>query len=161
MAGRTCRQCNSPWEAHSQNRPTCTVCSRYRAIKQNAARPRRDGSTTGLGMTRKQFARWFARQERRCHYCGVDEDRLPQLGLKTQMGMELLRLGVDRINSRKPYTIRNIVPCCYACNSVKSDRFNRAEMEDIIGPALAEVWNRRPNLLRPMPRRTPARLEAA
>jgi 5-methylcytosine-specific restriction endonuclease McrA len=156
-ARTTCPQCDSPWEAHSQaRRAFCTVCSRYRAMKQNSQRPRRDGTTSGLAISREEFARWFALQERRCHYCGIEEERLPHLNLMTQMGMRLLRLGVDRLDGDKPYQLGNIVLACYPCNSVKSDRFTDREMEKIIGPAIAKVWRKRRSRRRPMPRPVPA-----
>jgi 5-methylcytosine-specific restriction endonuclease McrA len=132
------------------------VCSRYRAIKQNSQRPRRDGTVTGLEITRDEFALWFALQERCCHYCGVSEDELPHLNLMTQMGMRLLRLGVDRLDGRKPYQLGNIVLCCYGCNSVKSDRFTEREMKKLIGPAIAKVWRKRRSRRRPLPRLVPA-----
>lgn len=42
-----------------------------------------------------------------CHYCG---GQLPTTGI-----------GLDRIDSRKGYSVRNIHPCCTQCNISKND----------------------------------------
>jgi len=40
-----------------------------------------------------------------CYYCG---GKLPEAGS-----------GVDRINSKLGYTIKNVKPCCWVCNRAK------------------------------------------
>jgi hypothetical protein len=36
--------------------------------------------------------------------------------------------GLDRVDSSRGYEIDNVVSCCYACNTMKSDKFSSEEM---------------------------------
>lgn len=36
-------------------------------------------------------------------------------------GSEIATVGIDRVDSKKHYTIENCVPCCTICNRMKSD----------------------------------------
>lgn len=137
-----CPRCRAPLEAHTPALPRCTVCTRYDIIVGNAARVRRGGRVTGMRMTRTAFARWFTRQPRVCAYCGIDETDLPHLGLLTQMGHPLQRLGVDRLHADRGYTTANITLCCFACNKVKSNTFTADEMR-ILGAHIADLWRAR------------------
>jgi hypothetical protein len=49
-----------------------------------------------------------------CHYCG----KSPQL--KKVAGREVLRNGIDRVDSNLGYVTGNVVSCCGTCNSMKS-----------------------------------------
>jgi 5-methylcytosine-specific restriction endonuclease McrA len=53
-----------------------------------------------------------------CHYCGT-----PPLNRKTHPNLSGLfdANGIDRIDSQKPYTIANVVPCCTTCNRAKNN----------------------------------------
>jgi hypothetical protein len=53
-----------------------------------------------------------------CHYCGA----LPNQVYATGSGHEFTYNGVDRIDSEKPYTVVNCVPCCGDCNTAKMGR---------------------------------------
>lgn len=53
-------------------------------------------------LTRDQFMRHW---QKPCTHCGAD---IPTIGL-------------DRIDSSKPYQITNVEPCCSKCNQMKSD----------------------------------------
>ena len=46
---------------------------------------------------------------RPCHYCGK---QIPPI----RGG------GLDRYNNKRGYTVKNVVPCCWICNSTKSGR---------------------------------------
>lgn len=93
-------------------------------------------------MSRRQFALWFTHQERACGYCGITENDLPALGLTTQVGLPLQRLGVDRRSSTEPYRMGNLTLCCFACNKVKSNTFTDEEMR-LLGETVAEIWAQR------------------
>ena len=93
-------------------------------------------------MTRTQFAAWFATTPRHCVYCTITEDHLPLLGVVTQGGYDLARLGVDRVDSARGYQIDNIRLCCFACNKVKSNTFYSIEMHEL-GRTVAAIWTAR------------------
>lgn len=52
-----------------------------------------------------------------CHYCG---ELLPRTGS-----------GLDRKNNALGYTIDNVVPCCFDCNTTKRNFFTYEEMLEI------------------------------
>jgi len=141
-ATKPCKHCGSTFEAHTAATVRCTVCVRYDALAGNAKKQRRDGHAPGLGITREEFAAWFSTQERNCRFCDIDEEQLPKLGLLTQMGMALQRLGVDRLDPSQGYSPANMALCCFACNKAKSNTFDDAEMA-VIGRAIATNWTRR------------------
>jgi hypothetical protein len=115
-----CRTCASPFEAHTTRTPLCTVCVRFRSLRGNARRVRRDGTNPELGWDLQAFAAWFARQQRNCTHCQIDEAALPSLKLPTQVGHPLARLGVDRLENIEGYNDTNAVLCCLACNRIRS-----------------------------------------
>lgn len=43
-----------------------------------------------------------------CYYCGTDSTQI--------------QMGIDRVVNTLPYMKGNLVPCCYICNSMKSNR---------------------------------------
>jgi len=55
----------------------------------------------------------------KCDYCG---GTLPPVGA-----------GIDRKDSSKGYTLKNVVPCCWECNRIKSDQLSYKEMKLIAG----------------------------
>lgn len=138
----TCRSCAEPFEPHTPHTPLCTVCVRFRGLRGNARRVRRDGTNPHLVWDLKGFAAWFAKQPRHCAYCEVDEETLPLLSLPTQVGLPLQRLGVDRLDSAQGYEDGNAVLCCLACNRIRSATFTPEEMH-LIAPAVKRLWSRR------------------
>ena len=137
-----CRRCGSSWEPHTAAAPGCTVCSRYDSLTGNAKKVRRDGSTPGVQLSRTGFATWFAAQPRRCTYCSVPEVLLYALGVRTQVGHLLQRLGLDRLDPTHGYALGNLALCCFACNKVKSNTFDTAEMR-VLGHAVSLLWHKR------------------
>lgn len=62
-----------------------------------------------------------------CYYCNIapfkiwnslDKDCTDEW----QKECLIIYNGIDRINNKNGYTIKNSVPCCYICNSSKSNR---------------------------------------
>ena len=53
-------------------------------------------------LTLEQFKRFW---EQPCSYCGSP----------------IATIGLDRKNSAKGYNVRNVAPCCFQCNTLKSD----------------------------------------
>lgn len=118
------------------------MCTRFASLRSNAARVRRDGRCPGTSLTLKEFASWFTRQERHCHYCDIPEHLIAHLELVTQVGLPLQRLGVDRIDGNKGYTRTNMVLACFACNKARGNVFSADEME-IVGQGVILVWQQR------------------
>lgn len=55
-----------------------------------------------------------------CHYCGREPSRMK----KRQQGkgyFETKIHGIDRVHNNFGYAPDNTVPCCYTCNTAKSD----------------------------------------
>ena len=48
-------------------------------------------------------------------------------------------VGCDRIDNNKGHIIGNVVPCCYVCNTTKSDIFTYQQMIKTIGPAIRKT----------------------
>lgn len=139
---RQCHKCDGHHEPHTLLTTKCTVCTRYDSMVSNAKRPRRDGHSPGVAMTLPEFARWFAAQRRVCSYCHIPEELVASLGLSTQTGERLQRLGLDRIDGEKSYSVDNIVLCCFACNKAKSNTVSTDEMYGI-GKSYGDVWEKR------------------
>jgi hypothetical protein len=75
-------------------------------------------------------------------YCNLKESDVPKIGMKTQIGLDLQTLGIDRTDSSKDYSLENIGLCCFACNKAKGNVFASSEMSEI-GVAIGRVWKRR------------------
>lgn len=95
-----------------------------------------------MEMTLEQFCVWRANTAQICHYCGIEENDIPLVGMKSQVQKPVRTMGIDRVDSSAAYSIENIQPCCFVCNQVKGDRFTESEMM-MIGRAIGEVWRTR------------------
>ena len=95
-----------------------------------------------MEMTLEQFCVWRAHTAQICHYCGIGENDIPVVGMKSQVQKPVRTMGIDRVDSSAAYSIENIQPCCFVCNQVKGDRFSESEML-LIGRAIGEVWRGR------------------
>lgn len=61
-----------------------------------------------------------------CYYCGDIKSKI----------------GCDRIDNDIGHLKNNVVPCCYICNSVKSDKFSEKEMLEL-GRIISKIKNKR------------------
>lgn len=58
-----------------------------------------------------------------CYYCGSKPSNVYKgATYKSIEYPDIIYQGLDRINSDIGYLINNIVPCCYSCNSSKSNK---------------------------------------
>lgn len=110
---------------HSANRSGfkswCKACCAYAQKARRKKSPRKEGAYNATpdgryrhytyGATRRgikfeltleQFKRFW---QQPCAYCAAP----------------IATIGLDRKNSSKGYNVRNIVPCCFQCNRLKSD----------------------------------------
>ena len=95
-----------------------------------------------LGMTRDELCRWRKTIGLKCFYCKIEQKELQFVGMKSQTQQKVKVLGIDRLDNSKGYEIDNIVPCCFVCNQVKSNRFTVQEML-IIGKTIGQIWSNR------------------
>lgn len=63
-------------------------------------------------LTKEQFDELIKQS---CVYCGLEPS-------------DTQRIGIDRADNNGEYTPSNSVPCCFACNITKGDRFSKEEM---------------------------------
>ncbi len=71
-----------------------------------------------FGLTKEEF---YKISQQNCTYCEAP----PANGV----GKPFVYNGVDRMDNSKGYTLKNSVPCCAACNSIKTDRLTFDEMK--------------------------------
>lgn len=120
----------------------CIDCQKYYNPTVNSKAKRKRVKTPMLEISRQDFIDWVRKSDRRCQYCGLHEQNVPKIGMKTQIGLDLQALGVDRIDSSRGYSQGNIVLCCFACNKAKGNVFTSSEMQTI-GKAIGQVWSNR------------------
>ncbi len=60
-----------------------------------------------------------------CAYCGIP----PSNNLQRQDSHQKLKYnGLDRINPKHGYYLKNVVACCFDCNQLKSNKLTYDEM---------------------------------
>ena len=94
-----------------------TPKGRYKFMKNTAAKRK-----LNVSLTLEEFTSLI---EKLCHYCN-DEMNTPSV-----MG-----IGIDRIDNEKGYEIDNVLPCCTACNVIKSDYLTVEETKIAIDAVL-------------------------
>lgn len=55
--------------------------------------------------------------KQKCFYCGIDPFKMIKGQGKTSG--DYIYNGIDRIDNNKGYIVKNVVPCCFHCNSAK------------------------------------------
>lgn len=79
-----------------------------------------------VSISKTDFVEWWKNQEQQCFYC---KRHFNDIRLDTdKLNKKLRRLTIDRTNNKLGYIINNIILCCYRCNSIKSDYFDKDEM---------------------------------
>ena len=72
----------------------------------------------------ENFILWYAKQPRKCFYCGVSEKDIK----KVQWTKRFNRLTFDKIIPKDGYRENNVVLACQRCNLIKNDFFSQEEM---------------------------------
>ncbi len=82
---------------------------------------------------RRTFFEWYESQQKKCYYCGIEEEKLQKLFdyntgiLFTKRGRGR-NLELERKDAKNnAYTPENCVLACYLCNNHKSDLITEAE----------------------------------
>ena len=73
-------------------------------------------------------------KEKQCHYCGA-ELFWPERNARGK----LQGSNLDRKDNTKGYLHTNVVPCCWSCNNIKSNRFTYTQFVEI--GKLLRAWN--------------------
>jgi hypothetical protein len=101
------------------------------------------GPWRALELTRDELLAVFTTAaERRCFYCGISEAAYVSLLVPTPSGKPGLRLGLDRVDTGRPYVDGNVVVCCLVCNRLKSSTFAHTEMVEV-GRTVNSIWRQR------------------
>lgn len=87
------------WSKEQQDLYDRTTKRRYARVKKSARRLKKPCT-----ITVEEYTMLIEGQN--CHYC---DGKLNETGG-----------GLDRIDSKKGYTLKNVVACCYTCNTMKS-----------------------------------------
>ena len=141
----TCSQCkttDTTLKYNSGKMKKCRNCQRFYNMSVNAKRKRKKKHQPNMEMIKADFLEWSHDRERVCRYCGVRDEDVGKLKMKTQIGLGLDALGIDRLDSDKDYKIDNIDFCCFGCNKAKGDVFTDSEMK-VIGEAIKKIWAER------------------
>ena len=99
---------------------------RYNVLKQNSTKR---GKIISISLN--EFGKWFDSQSNNCFYCGIEM-------VKGQGVRAYNNITIDRINSKKDYSVDNIVLCCVQCNRTKGDNLSQEEMIKV-GKLLKEL----------------------
>jgi hypothetical protein len=89
-----------------------------RLFRQNAASARARGHEWQLA-----FGQFVSLITAHCHYCGSPPKERSAFRFR-RSGNERFRInasGIDRADSSRGYVDGNCVPCCWSCNTAKSD----------------------------------------
>ena len=126
----------------------CVDCKQARTLYNTTRANLRSGFNRGnkgspkLQITIDEFCRWRKAQSQVCHYCGIRQEDISVVGMKSQIQRPVKVMGVDRLDSEDEYRLENMKPCCFVCNQVKGNRFSPSEMKRI-GLAIGKVWRDR------------------
>lgn len=97
-------------------------------------------------LTYEEFSTWYQQAEKRCFYCGLDDEKTSQLWERDPKLTKRTRgraLEIDRISPNKPYNdFDNLVFACYWCNNAKTDTFSGEEFKKV-GEVFREIWEER------------------
>ncbi|HEC1764533.1 TPA: hypothetical protein R1722_001277 [Campylobacter lari] len=104
----------------------------------------------------KKFAMWYEEaylkideENRTCHYCGIDEDKLKNL-FKSKLITSKKpsfngSLQIERLNPDKGYNEENCVLACCICNNAKSDMISASDFKDYFSDSVKNFYE---NLLK-------------
>jgi 5-methylcytosine-specific restriction endonuclease McrA len=98
---------------------------------------KRGGKGKSWNITEEEF---YNTTQKSCFYCGVSPS---QRRKGKGNGHDFIYNGIDRVDSKKGYTLDNIVPCCRNCNIAKNDMTTKEFLSWIIrvwGKAMADQW---------------------
>jgi hypothetical protein len=101
----------------------------------------------------KTFYEWYLKQEKKCFYCGVEEEKMRMLLDSKRVTTKRLRgrkLELDRKNPKDEsyHDLNNFVLACYWCNNAKTDTFTSDEFKEV-GEVFKKIWEKRGGMIMP------------
>lgn len=100
------------------------ACVKYHPSETTARRVWRAQYNDGLA-----FEDFMRISQMPCHYCGEEPNNVqngPATDKKSSAfareNGDFIYNGLDRVDSNKPHTLENVVPCCKWCNYAKRER---------------------------------------
>lgn len=130
----------------SGNTKSCGCIRRDSCIKRYGLPPGRAAMRQLILQSYKRHGRqwkltddqFYDISQRDCFYCGAKPHRVKRSVNGTG---DFTYNGVDRVDSRKGYTVGNVVPCCRRCNTAKSDMTTAEFRAWVLSvAAMAEQW---------------------
>lgn len=113
------KKCDYDW-----NRP-------WYSIKASSKRRQHE-----FNLSRYEFAAWYIKEPKKCHYCGIPE----KIIFINDLSGKQRRLQIDRKDNSKIYTFDNIVLACPTCNLLKSSIFTYEEWLEIAEKYIKPKW---------------------
>lgn len=99
-----CKECRSKYDQQPHRKLIAKKSERKRRdtplYRMNKYKRGAVGRGLEWGLTEKEFMGFW---QAPCDYCGGD----------------ISTVGLDRIDSKKGYTVDNVSPCCFTCNRMK------------------------------------------
>lgn len=114
-----CLDCERAYNRNQQRVYGLTPRGRFHRLKAQAIRRQK----AEFLITANEFITWFTRQPFCCYYC--------EQPLLNGWAMQHNTPTIDRKDNAKPYTIENIVLCCWRCNLIKGPWFTEGDMLEI------------------------------
>ena len=127
-----CFQCKRDYGAKHRK----TVAGIYQTIK---GRSKFYGNKP-FNISFEEFAEWYNKQQRVCHYCDLPEEFLHNSG--DVMNIRISRLSIDCMDNKRGYTKGNLVLSCHRCNYTKNDAFTHEQMLYIGKNFLKPRWEK-------------------
>ncbi len=120
------------------------------ATKSRIKNPEKDEEyeQTAKFETKEKFLEWYNKQEKKCCYCGVQEEDLTRYFNQENIQYEKARqrgqyLEIERIvtapKEKNVYSENNCALVCYICNNAKSDFLSPKNFK-LIAKGINEFW---------------------
>jgi len=115
-----------------ENNPMYFLSARriYKSLKYNSKKRGMD-----FPLLLDDFVGWYKNKEKKCFYCGVDEETIFKSGLN--------RFDIERIDNNLSYQLSNIELACRLCNKTKSNLLTADEMKFIGKEIIIKKWNQK------------------
>ena len=118
-----CQPCRQQWRKARQTKTLRSLKGRFSSGRGSAK-----SRGTRWELTYEQYTRLMSQGT--CDYCGNE--------------LNATGSGLDRQDDARPYTVDNVVPCCWPCNHLrKRGAFTPSEMRRL-GPVLGPIWKVHP-----------------
>lgn len=107
----------------STNKWRMTVEGIYGSLKN---RNRQD-----FNLEKETFINWYNKQNKKCTYCNLTLEEINKLPYPYSRKNGLKKFSIDRIDSEKGYSIKNITLSCFTCNTIKNNLLDYQDMKKI------------------------------